>query len=180
MVRPTYRFVFLGAIVLSGCEGGKTKPSVVTPAVQEELSSPPRAKSEVTADKKAPENGHLISTQIDGVWVFFWPELPEGAVVVNEQSRLAGKARISEGCLYVDDQVVVWQEGRRGDIEAAIRDVREGKEIMLEGAGASFPPDPSTNDPEAEAGTEAQSTARADVVSKCRSATNIFGTGRGS
>jgi hypothetical protein len=72
--------------------------------------------------------------EIDGVWVFLHD--PEAIM----QARHGGKPTIVDGCLYVDDSVVVWHVDQLEEAEAAIAAVRAGEQpdLLIGGGGLSL------------------------------------------
>lgn len=134
----------------------------------------------IAAEEKRRSPWEPVPTQVDGVRVFFWPdelpEVPEGTVLICHEARLQGEARIVEGCLYVGDTVAIWRSDRYDEIQAAIRSVKMGKEVILTDVGSGLWSDPSTGG--AEAQPEVWSENAKTIIARCPAASDVFGTCR--
>jgi hypothetical protein len=66
---------------------------------------------------------------LDGTWVFT-REMANGG-----DAALGGVARIDDGCLFVGDEIVVWDTAILADLEQLVADVSGGESIRLRFGG---------------------------------------------
>ncbi len=133
---------------------------------------------------KAPEtsNAPVLAEQLDGVWVFFWPDsalhIPSGGAG-SDQARLQGPAKVEGDCLRVGESVVVWRSEKRQALTDAIGRVQKGEAVELMGGGSSLPGSSGSGDDPEEAVLETplQQLIRSIIEGKC-GATEIFATRR--
>lgn len=73
--------------------------------------------------------------EIDEVWVF--QHNPAGG---SDTALHSGVAEIKDGCLYVDDAVVVWRKSQIDQAENLIKEIRAGEQpdVRLGGGGISL------------------------------------------
>lgn len=85
-------------------------------------------------DAGGPDAGvGFTERQYEGVWVFeYAPDLYLAAL-------MTGVARIENGCLYVNDTVVVWDASRGADAEQAITLVQQGLDLEVTLGGGTWP-----------------------------------------
>ena len=73
-------------------------------------------------------NGAAIEPlQIDGVWVWVFLHEPEAAM----EALFSGTPSIVDGCLFIDDTIVVWYVDRIEEAAAAIAAVKAGESPLL-------------------------------------------------
>ena len=77
--------------------------------------------------------------QIDGVWVF--QHNPDGSNAAHH----SGTAEVVDGCLMVDDTIVVWHVDRIDDATQAIAAIKAGDtpQLLVGGGGISIDEDAS-------------------------------------
>lgn len=87
-----------------------------------------------TAVVSASRSPSIESSQVNGVWIF---QIEPG---VAQDARLQGVARVVDGCLHVDDNVVVWQSSDAQKVEALVSSLmdRPAREVVLGGGGSSL------------------------------------------
>lgn len=88
----------------------------------------------IAADVPAPaasQGPRIVTEKIDDTWVFFYDELP----AVSMQSKFEGRASISDGCLYVDGMIVIWDRQRFEELEQTILRLQDHKVVNLHGGG---------------------------------------------
>jgi len=92
----------------------------------------------VWAEGSPDDVGGVVASQIDGVWVFQYD--PQGGL----GSLLEGPATIVDGCLYISDNLVVWDVDRLDELEGIIAAVQAGEEpiVRVGGAGRVVGTDP--------------------------------------
>lgn len=76
-------------------------------------------------------SGEVGGRQVDGVWVFVFEEEP----TLIMQALTGGSASVVDGCLFVDDQVVVWYDHHVAKVEELVASLNDGQEISIEGLG---------------------------------------------
>jgi len=88
----------------------------------------------VGATNDASEDEPVVALQIEGVWVF--EHDPNGYY----DAEHSGRADIVDGCLVVDNAVVIWHVSRRADVERVVSEVLSGMhpQIRLGGGGLSL------------------------------------------
>lgn len=84
----------------------------------------------------------IESSMVDGVWVFF--DQPG----ISPDARLEGTAKIVEGCLSVDEYVVIWKKPDAAAVTTLVESLREGAStrVVLGGAGSSVMIDSAPGD----------------------------------
>ncbi len=85
----------------------------------------------------APEEGDdvgVAATQIDGVWVFEYT--PNGGMAALH----SGTPQIIDGCLVIDDTIVVWDSAGLDEAAAAIAATKAGESphLLIAGGGLSL------------------------------------------
>lgn len=82
------------------------------------------------ADEKSPPG--IESSMVEGVWVFF--DQPG----ISADARFEGTAKIVDGCLSVDEYIVIWQKPDAAAMTKLVESLREGAStrVVLGGAGA--------------------------------------------
>ena len=80
---------------------------------------------------EAASAGEVGGQQVDGVWVFVFDEEPTSSM----HALTGGSASIVEGCLLVDDQVVVWHDQHLAGVEEVVAALNDGQAITIEGLG---------------------------------------------
>ncbi len=82
----------------------------------------------------SPADGGVRAVQIDGVWVFEYT--PGGGM----DALHSGTPEIVDGCLVIDDTIVVWDSGSMDEAAAAIAAVRAGEspQLLIGGGGLSI------------------------------------------
>lgn len=80
-----------------------------------------------------PSAGGIQPLQIDGVWLFEYE--PRS----GDDALHGGRAEIIDGCLYVDDAIVVWAASRLDEASAVIDAINSGEkpELLIGGGGIS-------------------------------------------
>lgn len=75
------------------------------------------------------------SVKIDDVWVFRHRPASGGDAALH-----SGVAEIKDGCLYVDDAVVIWDKSQIDQAEELIAEIKAGgqPEVLLGGGGISL------------------------------------------
>jgi len=76
----------------------------------------------------------IEALQIDGVWVFQYETEPD----VIMEALHSGPVEIVDGCLFVEDMIVIWHPKRLSDVEAAIAAVQAGGSLELRTGGGGF------------------------------------------
>ena len=95
------------------------------------------ASAPASVDASQPANPHpedeniweVEALQIGGVWVFQH---------TTDEAMLAafwGPAEIVDGCLFVNDTIVIWHVSRLDDVQAAIVAIQSGDPVQLETGG---------------------------------------------
>lgn len=84
-----------------------------------------------TSPWQAPVN----PVQMDGAWVFTY-SLPQGG---SMDALLTGQAAVVDGCLQVDDFVVIWRQSHLSTIDEIIGRINDGETVTvsLGGGGGS-------------------------------------------
>ena len=118
-------------VVVAACGGG-TEPA----SAKDEASTTGTTSTDVDAEprKSAADVAAIEALQIDGVWVF--QHQPEFA----NQALHSGTAEIVDGCLVVDNTIVVWSVDRINEATEAIAAVKAGEspQLLIGGGGISL------------------------------------------
>ena len=98
------------------------------------LPGPGEVASSSEGDSETLSDGGLTAEEIQDTWVFFHD--PDG----GDAALHSGTAVIRDGCLYVDDAVVVWHETQRELAGEVIEDVMAGiaTPLSIGGGGVSI------------------------------------------
>ncbi len=121
--------LLVGIVVVASC--GSVDPAPAEPQAE----TPP---AQVTSAPAPPPAGEvrdgIEAMQINGVWVFRHD--PGGGM----DALHSGTPEIVEGCLYVDDTIVVWHVDRMGDAAAAVAAANAGAKppLLIGGGGLSL------------------------------------------
>ncbi len=80
------------------------------------------------------DDGGVTAIQIDGVWVFEYT--PNGGM----DALHSGIPEIIDGCLVIDDTIVVWDSARLDEAAAAISAAKAGEspQLLIAGGGLSL------------------------------------------
>lgn len=80
------------------------------------------------------DDGGIEALQIDGVWVF--EHRPESSM----NALHGGTPEVVDGCLYIDNTIVVWHVDRIDQAAGAIAGVKAGKssQLLIGGGGMSI------------------------------------------
>ena len=117
-------------VVVAACGGG-TEPA----SAKDEASTTGTTSTDVDAEprKSAADTAGIEALQIDGVWVF--QHQPEFAM----DALHGGTPKIVDGCLVIDNTIVVWHVDRIGDAAEAIAAVKAGEspQLLIGGGGIS-------------------------------------------
>jgi|GEM_PF-4444214 len=178
-MRRTTQLSVIALALLLAC-GREQHNETATAPITETKENPAAEPPPPQMDRATPSS--IAAEQIDGVWVFFWPDklpkVPAGVMSGDNQALLQGQAKVSSGCLRVNETIAIWRTERRDEIRAAIRGAKAGKIIDLKDGGSTLWSDPSSGDPEAEAEAEAMAEADRTVITTRCATSEIFGTGR--
>lgn len=96
----------------------------------ERISATDSDRMDATADVSQVDE--VTALQIDGVWVFEYD--PDGF----DNALLSGPADIVDGCLVVDNAVVVWHVSQRSEAESVVSEVLSGKHPQMELGGGGL------------------------------------------
>ncbi len=78
------------------------------------------------------EQGAISVMQVEGVWIFAHD--PDG----GDDALLSGPATIRDGCLVVEDFVVVWHVDRLADASAAVTALNAGETPVMAVGGSGL------------------------------------------
>ena len=117
-------------VVVAACGSGAESTSMgdeasTTGTISIDADAEPR--------KSAADTAGIVVLQIDGVWVF--QHQPEFAM----HALHGGTPEIVDGCLVIDNTIVVWHVDRIDEAAAAISAVKAGEspELLIGGGGIS-------------------------------------------
>jgi hypothetical protein len=119
--------LLLGLLLgLSSCAGRTETPEASgaagSPPAEDESSvepQPGRDDEQASAPRPSPDLG-VSAQQVDGVWVFTNANEDEADALTR------GPVSISDGCLFVGTEIVVWHERRLDEVRQYIDAVRRG------------------------------------------------------
>lgn len=79
----------------------------------------------------------IAAEELDGTWLFW--HRPNG----GDDALLGGQASIVDGCLYIDDTIVIWHANDLARAEAVIQTVASGEtpQVSVGGSGLSLDED---------------------------------------
>ena len=80
------------------------------------------------------EHDEVEAQQFDGVWVFTYGETPD----IMMEALSTGTASVVDGCLLVEDAVVIWYDHHLDDVEVVVAGVNQGETAKLQVGGGGF------------------------------------------
>ena len=122
------------ASALGGCRKEVSEESKQNRELRTSMEPEIQQPRPIVADVPAPATSQgptIVTEKIDDTWVFFYDELPS----VSMQSKFEGKASISDGCLYVDNMIVIWDRQRFEELKQTILRLQDHKIVRLHGGG---------------------------------------------